>query len=176
MLRSVRMGALNGAVRALYCTSFSEIEKIPEENLLRALSGGAELVAYHDDNRFIGFTFSFIDRDMMFLVYFATEPEVRGRGYGAEILDILRKEHPDHRIFLVTETCEEGSPDYDICSRRQAFYRRNGCRDTSVRVLSDDWWFDTMFVQGTLSEEEMVATVRLYEDVHNGREPSADRN
>jgi GNAT superfamily N-acetyltransferase len=106
---------------------------------------------------------------MMFLIYFATRPEVRGRGYGSKILDMLRREFEDYRIFLVTEPLDPGAPDNEMRARRQAFYRRNGCRDTGVKVISDDAWFDTMYVQGALTEDEMVSVIKRYEYIHNSR-------
>ena len=91
------------------------------------------------------------------------------RGFHCD-LDMLREENPNIRIFLVVEPCDPSAPDHDIRVRRQDFYRRNGCINTGIQVISDDEWFDTMFVQGELSEKEMVDLVKLYEDIHNGRQ------
>jgi GNAT superfamily N-acetyltransferase len=160
---------MDDAVMELYQSSFSETEKIPYDNIIRVLSRGALLYTYHDQGSFVGFTFSFADGDRMFLIYFATVPKLRGMGYGSRILSALREMHPDKRIFLVLEPSDPGAADSELRSRRHGFYERNGCIDTGVRILSDDEWFDSMFVQGRLSEEEMVGTVNLYEDIHNGR-------
>jgi GNAT superfamily N-acetyltransferase len=168
-MRSVRKAALEGDSLELYLASFSEAEKIPLENIARALGGGAFLNEYSDNGRFIGFVYGFVHGDAMFFVYFATVPEVRGKGYGGRILESIRSEFPDKRIFLVTEPLDRDAPDLDIRRRRQDFYRRNGCSDTGVRLLSDAEWFDSMFVQGELSGDEMRAVVSIYEDVHNGR-------
>jgi GNAT superfamily N-acetyltransferase len=160
---------LSPEVYALYDYSFSKEEKIPAANLKRAMEKGAVLNVFNESWRFIGFTFSFIDGDKMFLVYFATKPELRGKGFGSQILDEMRYMYPDKRIFLVTEIKDPEAPDYDLRVRRQNYYLRNGCKETGIRVLSDDVWFDTMFVKGELTEQEMVDTIRLYEDIHNGR-------
>jgi len=169
MLTAVDSGSINDEVWELYLDSFSDVEKIPRENLVCALLKGASLVEYRDDGRFVGFTFSFSDRDMVFFVYFATVPDMRGRGYGAKILELFRNMNPGKRAFLVTEPCDRNAADYELRSRRQEFYRRNGCKDTGKTIVSDGEVFDTMFVQGFLSDEEMVSLVNLYEDVHNGR-------
>ena len=139
-------------VRALYDCSFSEVEKIPLANLRRAMERGAVLDVFSESGRFIGFTYSFIDGDRVFLVYFATEPSLRGKGFGRTILNELRRMYPDKRIFLVTEPKDPEAPDFDLRVRRQNYYLRNGCRDTGLKVLSDDAWFDTMFVSGELTE------------------------
>ena len=156
-------------ISELYASAFSEIEKVPEENLLRTFGRGGKLIGYYDDGEFIGFTFSFSDEDRTFWVYFATSPERRSMGYGSRIIPILREILKGQRIFLVIEPRDPDAEDIDIRVRRHDFYIRSGCSDSGCQVISDDAWFDTMFVQGELTEMEMRDTVRLYEDIHNGR-------
>ncbi len=169
MLTATEHESVPGEVWNLYLDSFSDVEKIPRENLDRALRRGASLVEYRDNGKFVGFTFSFSDRDMVFFVYFATVPDMRGRGYGSEILEAFRRMNLGKRVFLVTEPCDRNAADYGLRVRRQEFYRRNGCKDTGKTIVSDGEVFDTMFVQGYLSDEEMASLVELYEDIHNGR-------
>ncbi len=170
MLRSVELEEMGGELIPLYESSFSDTEKIPLENIHRTIGRGGSLRAYYENDSLIGLTFGFIDDGKMFFVYFATVPEVRGKGYGSRILEMVRQEYSDCRIFLVVEPCDKLAPDYQLRVRRQEFYRRNGCADTGIKVISDDEWFDTMFVRGTLTEKEMVDLIRLYEDIHNGRQ------
>ncbi len=164
-----RMKGMDEEIRSLYQKAFTDAERIPEENMDRALARGAFLNAYYIEEDFIGFTFGFIDEDRMFFIYFATVQEVRGKGFGKDIIDSIRKEFPRKRIFLVTEPKDRSAEDYDMRVRRQNFYLRNGCEETGVKVLSDGEWFDTMFMQGTLTDQEMIDTIILYEDIHNGR-------
>lgn len=156
-------------VSRLFSVSFSDIEKIPEENLLRTFGRGGELVKYYDDGEFIGFTYFFHNEDKTFWVYFATEPEKRSKGYGSKIIPLLRELHPDQRIFLVIEPCDEGAEDIEIRKRRHGFYIRNGCSDAGFQAVSDDAWFDIMYVKGSLTKEEVIDTIQMYEDIHNGR-------
>lgn len=169
MLRCESKTFMDGPILELYNTAFSEAEKIPLENLHRALGKGAFLDACIDEGRFIGFIFGFIDEDKLFFVYFATIPEVRGQGYGAQILRDFRQRYQDKRSFLVTEPKDSSAEDYTMRVRRQNYYVRNGCTETGIKLLSDGVLFDAMFIQGALTEEEMVKVVTLYEDIHNGR-------
>ncbi|MBQ7979493.1 MAG: GNAT family N-acetyltransferase [Candidatus Methanomethylophilaceae archaeon] len=153
----------------LYESSFTPIEKVPISNLERAMERGAALDVFRDKGALIGFTYSFIDDDKMFFIYFATSPEVRGRGYGKRILRIIREKYSDKRMFLITEPKDRDAPDYEMRVRRQNYYLRNGCEETGVKILSDDAWFDSMFMQGRLTDQEMIDIVRRYEDIHNGR-------
>lgn len=169
VMTSTSISRISPEVWALYEQSFSEEEKIPLANFKRAMEKGAVLNVFSESWRFIGFTFSFIDGDRMFLVYFATKPHLRGKGFGSQIISELRYMYPDKRIFLVTEPKDPEASDYELRVRRQNYYLRNGCKETGIEVLSDDAWFDTMFVKGELTEQEMLDTIRKYEDIHNGR-------
>ena len=156
-------------VWSLYMGSFTDPERIPRGNLDRALSAGGFLHVFRNKGDFIGFAYGFSNSGIAFLVYLATVPEVRGRGYGKEMLALLRSMHPDERIFLVTEMCNESADDFGMRVRRQDYYLRNGCSRTGCTVITDGVEMDTMAVQGELSADEMAGAVRFYEDVHNGR-------
>lgn len=153
----------------LYSSSFTEIEKVPEENILRTIGRGGKLVEYRDDGRFIGLTLTFTHGDCTFWIYLATIPEVRGKGYGSRLIDMIRETHPGKRIFLVVEPMDEDADDYEMRVRRQRFYERNGCVNSGITLISDDAPFDSMYVSGILTGDEMRDTVALYEDIHNGR-------
>jgi hypothetical protein len=84
------------------------------------------------------------------------------------MLDEIRRIKAGKDVFLVLEGTD-GSPEDAMRIRRKGFYLRNGCTDTGVRILSDDVYFDSMNVQGSNTEESMNRTVRMYEDIHNGR-------
>ncbi len=152
----------------LYLSSFSDTEKIPLENIQRAMRGGGELIRYSDEGRFIGFTFSFVSDDKAFLIYFATVPEVRSKGYGKEILSILTDRYNDKISFLVAEPLDESADDICMRRRRHEYYKRNGMRLAEFTVISDDYPFNVFFMNGELSEKETAGFVRYYEDVHNG--------
>ncbi len=169
MLAATELEAIDDEIWELYQSAFNEIEKVPRQNLERVFGRGASLVEYRDEGRFIGFTYSFMDRDMLSLLYFATVPEARGKGYGAQILGLMRSAHPDMRMFVVLEPLDKAAEDYSLRARRHEFYRRNGCGDTGVFIISDGAPFELMFIQGELSEKEMNGLLELYEDIHNGR-------
>lgn len=155
-------------VRSLYMSSFPPEERIPYGNTMRTFGRGGDLEIFRDGGDFVGFCYSFEHEGSVFLVYIATLPELRGRGYGAKILDEMRRIKAGRDMFLVLEGTD-GSPEDEMRIRRRGFYLRNGCSDTGVRILSDDVYFDSMNVLGTNTEDSMVATVKRYEDVHNGR-------
>ena len=136
MLEQRDLDSVDGTVETLFETAFSDIEKVPIENINRALGRGAVLTTYSDDGVFIGFTISYIEEGRIFLVYIATESKMRGKGYGGQILHLIRERYPKHRIFLVLEPQDQSASDYEMRVRRHGFYIRNGCVDTGVTLIS----------------------------------------
>ena len=168
MLRADVPDGIPERVRSLFLESFPPEERIPFENLIRTFGRGGDLIEFLDGDEFVGFCYSFEHDGYVFLVYIATRPELRGRGYGAEMLDFIRRRKDGRRVFLVLEGTD-GSPEDAMRIRRRNFYLRNGCTETGARILSDDVYFDSLNVQGTSTPESMDRTVRIYEDIHNGR-------
>ena len=168
MFAAESVGSIPEEVRSLYLRSFPPEERIPFGNTMRTFGRGGDLEIFTDDGEFVGFCYSFEYEGSVFLVYIATLPELRGRGYGARMLDEIRRIKAGKDVFLVLEGTD-GSPEDAMRIRRKGFYLRNGCTDTGVRILSDDVYFDSMNVQGGNTEESMNRTVRMYEDIHNGR-------
>ena len=168
MFRAESVKEIPECVRTLYEHSFPSEEKIPYGNLMRTFGRGGDLELFYDDDSFVGFCYSFESEGSVFLVYIATLPELRGKGYGARMLQEMRSIKEGRDMFLVLEGTDGTDAD-EIRIRRHNFYIRNGCTDTGERILSDDVYFDSMNVLGTNTFESMDRTVRLYEDIHNGR-------
>ena len=168
MLSAESVTEITEEVRSLYMASFPPEERIPYGNTMRTFGRGGDLEIFTDDGQFIGFCYSFEYERSVFLVYIATLPELRGKGYGAMMLERMRRIKEGRDMFLVLEGTD-GSSDDDMRIRRRNFYLRNGCTDTGVRILSDDVYFDSMNVLGKNTEQSMNRTVRMYEDIHNGR-------
>lgn len=161
-------GEIPTEITGLYAESFSETEKIPIKNLERTLDRGGEMLRFESEGEFVGFTFSFLDENIRFLVYFAIRADLRSKGYGTGISDMFLKKHSGEKIFLVVEPLDENSADSETRMRRQEFYRRNGFRLAGYQVVSDDYPFDVMTVNGDVDCETAKRVVKRYEDIHNG--------
>lgn len=155
--------------RSLYQSAFPPEEKIPYENLTRTFARGGSLEMFYDSGDFVGFCYTFDYLNDTFLVYIATLPHLRGKGYGKTILETMRSVKNGRNMFLVLEEVAGTPEEMEIKRRRRGFYLRNGCVDTGERILSDDVMFDSMGVCGTNTKESMDRTVVYYENVHNGR-------
>ena len=54
-----------------------------------------------------GFSNSITHGSITNIVYFAVKPELRSRGYGSQILQAIRRQHPDTRIVVDIEVEED---------------------------------------------------------------------
>jgi len=103
------------AVKRLYLSAFPENERLSfrRMTLLALLKPSVELLAYYEDDRFCGFSFTVVTKPYLYINFFAADPALRGKGYGHRMAELLQKRFPKTGICEVkiptenTETYEE---------------------------------------------------------------------
>ena len=159
MLIASRITALNvnEQLRQLYQSAFPTDEQIPWDDLVRLIDAmNLDFTAYHDDGNLIGFTIVYPRKAFNWYWYFAVREELRGRGYGQEILTMLIEQYRGQTCVLDME-----SPYQEPCAnaqqrrRRHSFYLRNGFRDTDVyRTYSGITMTVMMMGDGTFTMQD----------------------
>ena len=142
-------------VKALYESAFPANERIPIKHLLDDKIK-REFWAFFDGDLFCGFSNSITHGSITNIVYFAVEPELRSRGYGSQILQAIRKQHPDTRIVVDIEV-EEDSKDAEELerrNRRRDFYQRNGFDASPVDYVWQGEHYRLLSAGGTVTETE----------------------
>lgn len=119
---------LAGQVDELYTNAFPREDKFAFDGLCRFSEDneGAEFAAYLDDGRFCGFSFALAGGNYVYIVYLATDANLRSKGYGTRILNRLKEEHPGADLVLDIELPYETASNAEQRYRRRAFYERNG--------------------------------------------------
>ena len=122
-------------LRKLYEASFPKEERIPYEELVKALDlMDIDYTAYYDGDKFIAL--SIISRLPRFSIgnYFAVKEELRGKGLGQKLLRMILDKYKTGNPFIidVESPTQEGAPNLAIRKRRHDFYVRNGLRDTGM--------------------------------------------
>ena len=126
-------------IRQLYESAFPEDEQIPWKDLMRLVKEmPLDFTAYYDGEDFIGFTIVYPRKQFNWYWYFAVREELRGKGYGQQILTQLIEKYKGQTCVLDMESPTQVCENIEQRRRRHAFYLRNGFRDTNVyRTYSD---------------------------------------
>lgn len=142
-------------VKALYESAFPANERIPIKHLLDDKIK-REFWAFFDGDLFCGFSNSITHGSITNIVYFAVVPELHSRGYGSQILQAIRRQHPDTRIVVDIEV-EEDSKDAEELerrNRRREFYTRNGFDSSPVDYVWQGEHYRLLSAGGTVNEKE----------------------
>ena len=150
-------------VKALYESAFPANERIPIKHLLDDKIK-REFWAFFDKEdgenaaapKFCGFSNSITHGSITNIVYFAVVPELRSRGYGSQILQVIREQHPDTRIVVDIEV-EEDSKDAEELerrNRRRDFYLHNGFDSSPVDYVWQGEHYRLLTAGGTVTEKK----------------------
>lgn len=123
-----------------------------------------------DEEKFIGLVNYWQFKDFVYIEHLATDPSIRGGGYGGRVLDLL-KTQINLPIVLEVE-----HPDNEIARRRINFYTRHGYSLWTEREYIQPpyaegrpWLPLLLMVNGPLNEEKDFERIRitLYKQVYN---------
>ena len=142
-------------VKALYESAFPANERIPIKHLLDDKIK-REFRAFFDGDLFCGFSNSITHGSITNIVYFAVKPELRSRGYGSQILQAIRKQHPDTRIVVDIEVEEDSknAEELERRNRRREFYTRNGFDSSPVDYVWQGVHYRLLTAGGTVTDKE----------------------
>lgn len=117
--------------RALYISAFPAPQRRPFLSLwlLSVCKPAVSLRTYSDNGQFCGFTCAVQSEKYLYLNFIAVNPALRSKGYGGQILDLLRQQAPQQALLVEVERPDPDAPNYSQRCARVAFYRRNGFYD-----------------------------------------------
>ncbi|MGN7762002.1 GNAT family N-acetyltransferase [Paenibacillus sp. 22594] len=143
------------AVKELYHSSFPKIEQIPFRNILKLCEKDkAALLIFTDNNEFVGFTLLIHYQDIIFILYFAINNQIRGKGYGGRALQIIRETYINKRIILNIETTKQNGQNQEQRMKRKLFYLNNGYTEAGLSVEDKGETYDMLISGGTIEKEE----------------------
>ena len=120
-------------IRQLYETAFPEEEQIPWDDLMRLIGEmHLDFTAYYDGDIFVGFTIIYPRPSFTWYWYFAVRDELRGKGFGQQILDNVIERYKGQTTVFDMESPRQECANSEQRKRRHNFYLRNGFRDTNV--------------------------------------------
>ena len=90
-----------------------------------------DFTAYYDDDTFVGFTIIYPRPSFSWYWYFAVRDELRGKGYGQQILNDVIERYKGQTTVFDMESPRQECANSEQRKRRHQFYLRNGFRDTT---------------------------------------------
>lgn len=137
--KTITAQSVDNQIKALYETAFPVEEQVPWKALLRLIGEmPLDFTAYYDKKKFIGFTIVYPYKSYNWFWYFAVRKELRGKGYGQQILSKLIDKYSDKNIILDMESPDQPeAKNMEQRKRRLQFYSRNGFHDTHAHKTFD---------------------------------------
>ena len=157
--RQITAANTDEKIKQLYETAFPEDEQIPWKDLMRLVEEmPLDFTAYYDGEDFIGFTIVYPRKQFNWYWYFAVREELRGKGYGQQILTQLNEKYKGQTCVLDMESPTQVCENIEQRRRRHAFYLRNGFRDTNVyRTYNDITMTIMMRGEGTFTMQDLLS-------------------
>ena len=150
--------------KEIYTESFDRRMQVPIDNLFTvSAQHKADFMAVFDDDIYIGFYYVYLFKDTAFLYYLAVTEGMRCRGYGTEILDLLKDTYcPERRIVLCTEAPLVDDKLVSSRYRKLGFYSRNGFIDTLYKFESVGILYEVLYWGSNWEPESIHEILRSF--------------
>lgn len=134
-------------VSDLFLEAFPKDERPPLEIFLKSLKQKEiTLLTFYDNEKFIGFAYLAIHKDICCLYFFAVNKEYRHLGYGGQIIEILKKEYKDYVLMLCYEEVDPKYENYEERVSRKAFYYKHGFIDNKIKTNEYGVIYETAYI------------------------------
>ena len=131
----------------LFLEAFPENERPPLNIFLKSLKQKEiTLLAFYDEDIFIGFTYLAIHKDICCLYFFAVDKDHRHQGYGGQIIESLKKEYKDYVLMLCYEEVDSKYENYEERVSRKAFYYKHGFKDNKIKTNEYGVIYETAYI------------------------------
>lgn len=126
-------------IKQVYEQVFPRVERLPLSFLkMRAKTGNGEFLSLYDDDEWAGFAYSVVGRKVVYLFFLAIAPESQDSGLGSQALTLLQ-EYYDRPLLLSAEREVADAPNLEQRKRRQAFYAKNGFKQTGFYTIEKNF-------------------------------------
>ena len=149
--------------KALYQEAFPPSERKPMRMLFAGPKwASVQFNAYYDGDTFVGFSQAVTCGGLTYVAYLAVVNTGRGKGYGRQILSLIRKSHEDSRIFLNMEIEDDTAPNAEQRRKRRLFYLKNDYTPTGLNMTISGNTLELVVTNGTCTIDEIRGFFRRY--------------
>lgn len=141
-------------VKKLYDEAFPAHERLPMRVLLKkAKKISVDFWAIYNQDMFVGFTYLVTNKGLTYVLYLAIDEHARSKGYGGQILSMIKEKDCSNRIILNIETVVNGVENYEQRVTRKKFYLRNEYTNSGL-MYKDRWATYEVLLHGRYVEEQ----------------------
>lgn len=119
-------------VKRLYKRAFPFKERFPYF-VLRVLTRlkFIEVLAFYEEAQLCGFAYIIVQEKVVFIMYLAVAENFLNRGYGSQILSLIKQRYQSKTIILDIEKLDDKAANATQRIRMLNFYLRNGFYETN---------------------------------------------
>ena len=139
-------------IRFTYEDSFPPEERPPFDILIHIEK--STFYGVYDEGEYVGFYNLVEHEDLVYLFFLAMTPASRNKGYGTEVLSMLKKRYGGKRLFLCAEEIGEQYEDNAMRMRRQGFYQRNGFKTDGTLIIEFEVAYNIFTYQSHVTKED----------------------
>ena len=143
-------------VLQLYYSSFPKNE-LMDFNIFFSSYLKGDVLSFYDNNHFVGFAAILSKENISNILYFAIEPNLRGKGYGTQCLKQICDYFKNNKIVLDVEDAFECNNEIEREKRlkRISFYLKAGFKLTTIRYKWENEYYVIMINSSAdISKEE----------------------
>ena len=134
-------------VSKLFLEAFPEEERPPLPVFLKSLQNkNISLLAFYQDQEFIGFAYLAFYQDICCLFFLAVSSTYRHKGFGGQILEIIKDEYRDYVIMLCYEEVGSQYQNYEERVLRKAFYLSHGFINNKIKTNEYGVIYETAYI------------------------------
>lgn len=150
-------------IKEIYTYSFLKEDRMPFWlMLIMAKMKNTEFLSFHDEDTLCGFAYMATENHITFIMFLAVDQNIRSRGYGSRILSKIQSIHPDNKIIVSIERCDEDAKDIGQRLRRRQFYAANGFIQTGYLVELANKKQEVLIKNGEFDMDEFSCFFRKY--------------
>ena len=114
-------------------------------------------VNIYDEDKWVGFVFFSLYKDLVYVWFFATYDTVHSKAYDSAMFDEMKRLYPDHRIAVSIEAENEHADNAAQSIKEKQFYEKNGFRETGYFVKRKADSFEIMLIGKSFHIEELCS-------------------
>lgn len=133
-------------IKKLYKEAFPRNERLPIFILnLLSKKEKANFYGICDEKTFVGLLYNIYFKDIVFIFYFAIDSNLRGKGYGTKVLELVKQKYKNHRIILNIEEINSKYDNNNQRIKRKKFYEKNGFINSDFKVKEGKQIYEVLY-------------------------------